>query len=124
MVLPKSVTPSRIEANLTGFVNALAKLDESDVEKLDGVAASGKQMRLIMPPWGKPPSFIVSVHFLQYNDKLSLQDHACNLGSTTGLASTEGTRETQRTKSGFVMLSVHGSWRVCEVIVSNGIDLT
>ena len=52
VVLPKSVTPSRIEANLTGFVNALAKLDDSDVEKLDGVAASGKQRRFIMPPWG------------------------------------------------------------------------
>ena len=52
MALPKSVTPSRIDANLTGFVDALGKLDESDVEKLDGVAASGKQRRFIMPPWG------------------------------------------------------------------------
>jgi glycerol 2-dehydrogenase (NADP+) len=52
VVLPKSVTPSRIDANLAGFVDALGKLDDSDVEKLDGVAASGKQRRFIMPPWG------------------------------------------------------------------------
>ena len=58
MALPKSVTPSRIDANLTGFVDALGKLDDSDVEKLDGVAASGKQKRLIMPPWGKSLSFL------------------------------------------------------------------
>jgi len=30
----------------------------------------------------------------------------------------------QITKSEFAMLSIHCSWRVCEVIVSNGIDLT
>lgn len=52
VVLPKSATPSRIEANLNGFVDALGKLDDSDIEKLDGVAASGKQKRFIMPPWG------------------------------------------------------------------------
>ena len=52
VAVPKSVTPSRIDANLTGFVDALGKLDDSDVEKLDGVAASGKQKRFIMPPWG------------------------------------------------------------------------
>ena len=58
MALPKSVTPSRIDANLTGFIDALGKLDESDVEKLDGVAASGKQKRFIMPPWGQSVSFL------------------------------------------------------------------
>jgi len=52
VALPKSVTPSRIDANFKGFVDALGKLDDSDVEKLDGVAASGKQKRFIMPPWG------------------------------------------------------------------------
>jgi len=60
--LPKSVTLSRIDANLTGFVNAIGKLDDSDIEKLDGVAASGKQKRFIMPPWGSF-SFLVSIHF-------------------------------------------------------------
>lgn len=51
-VLPKSTNPSRIDANLNGFLDALGKLDDSDVEKLNGVAASGKQKRFIMPPWG------------------------------------------------------------------------
>lgn len=55
VVLPKSVTPSRIEANFTGFNDALGKLGDSDIEKLDGVAASGKQKRFIMPPWGQHP---------------------------------------------------------------------
>jgi len=52
VALPKSVTPSRIDDNLKGFVDALGKLDDSDVKKLDDVAASGKQKRFIMPPWG------------------------------------------------------------------------
>jgi hypothetical protein len=52
VVIPKSATPSRIDANLNGFVNALGKLDKFDIEKLDGVAANGKQKRFIMPPWG------------------------------------------------------------------------
>jgi len=52
VVLPKSATPSRIDANLSGFLDAIGKLDDSDIEKLDGVAASGKQKRFIMPPWG------------------------------------------------------------------------
>ena len=56
MVLAKSVTPSHTDANLTGFIDALGKLDDSDVEKLDGVAASGKQKRFILPPWGQFPT--------------------------------------------------------------------
>ena len=66
VVVPKSVTPSRIDANLTGFIDALGKLDESDVEKLDGVAASGKQKRFIMPPWGQSPSLLSSACLSQY----------------------------------------------------------
>ena len=62
VVLPKSATPSRIDANLNGFIHALGKLDDSDIEKLDGVAASGKQKRFIMPPWGQS-SFLSSVRF-------------------------------------------------------------
>jgi glycerol 2-dehydrogenase (NADP+) len=56
-VLPKSVTPARIEANFTGALAAYNKLTAADVAKLDGVAASGKQKRLITPPWGKWCSF-------------------------------------------------------------------
>ena len=59
MVIPKSTSPSRIDANLSGFIDALGKLDDSDVEKLDGVAASGKQKRFIMPPWGISFFFLV-----------------------------------------------------------------
>lgn len=53
VILPKSVTPARIEANLTGALAAYNKLVADDVEKLDGVAANGKQKRLIMPAWGE-----------------------------------------------------------------------
>jgi len=52
VVLPKSVNPVRIEANLKGALAAYKQLTADDVAKLDGVAASGKQKRLIMPPWG------------------------------------------------------------------------
>ncbi|KAJ7767802.1 Aldo/keto reductase [Mycena metata] len=51
VTLPKSVTPSRIAANVSGGLAALAKLQPADIEKLDGLAASGKQKRFIMPPW-------------------------------------------------------------------------
>lgn len=53
VVLPKSVTKSRIEANFTSALAAYNKLTPDDVAKLDGVAASGKQQRLITPLWGK-----------------------------------------------------------------------
>lgn len=53
VVLPKSVTPVRIEANFTGALAAYSKLTGDDVADLDGVAPGGKQMRVIMPPWGK-----------------------------------------------------------------------
>ncbi|KIJ11693.1 hypothetical protein PAXINDRAFT_137693 [Paxillus involutus ATCC 200175] len=52
VVLPKSVTPARIEANFTGASGAYSKLTAEDVAQLDGVATGGKQRRLIMPPWG------------------------------------------------------------------------
>jgi len=51
VTLPKSVTPQRIEANLTGALEFASKVDAADLERLDGVAASGKQHRFIMPPW-------------------------------------------------------------------------
>jgi len=51
VVLPKSVTETRISANYTDPLVAAQKLDKSDMETLDGVAASGKQKRINMPPW-------------------------------------------------------------------------
>ncbi|KAF7425995.1 hypothetical protein PC9H_008357 [Pleurotus ostreatus] len=51
VVLPKSITPSRIASNLSGAVNASTKLESGDIEKLDGLAAAGKQKRFITPPW-------------------------------------------------------------------------
>jgi glycerol 2-dehydrogenase (NADP+) len=47
VVLPKSVTPSRIDANLK-----TVRLDTDDMAKLDGLAANGKQQRVVAPPWG------------------------------------------------------------------------
>ncbi|KAI0948029.1 hypothetical protein AcW1_009643 [Taiwanofungus camphoratus] len=52
VTLPKSVTPARIATNYKGTLAAASKLTKEDVEKLDSVAASGKQKRIIMPPWG------------------------------------------------------------------------
>jgi glycerol 2-dehydrogenase (NADP+) len=49
IVLPKSVTPSRIESNLTGALEAHSALAPEDIKILDGVAAGG----FIMPPWGE-----------------------------------------------------------------------
>ncbi|KAG2048214.1 Aldo/keto reductase [Suillus hirtellus] len=52
VVLPKSMSPSRIESNLTGALEAYKLLTPEDVKILDGVAAGGKQKRFITPPWG------------------------------------------------------------------------
>ncbi|EJF58366.1 Aldo/keto reductase [Dichomitus squalens LYAD-421 SS1] len=52
VTLPKSVTPERIKANIEGALAAAKKLTAEDIEKLDGVAATGKEVRLIQPPWG------------------------------------------------------------------------
>jgi len=52
VILPKSVTPARIMSNLKGAITAAQKMDEADIEKLDRVAAGGKQKRINMPPWG------------------------------------------------------------------------
>jgi glycerol 2-dehydrogenase (NADP+) len=48
IVLPKSVTPSRIAGNLTGAIEASTKLTDDDLARLDGVAASGKQKRCVI----------------------------------------------------------------------------
>lgn len=52
VILPKSVTPTRILSNIKGAISAAEKLTKEEIAQLDNVAASGKQKRLIMPPWG------------------------------------------------------------------------
>jgi glycerol 2-dehydrogenase (NADP+) len=47
VVLPKSVTPSRIESNLQ-----VVTLSKEEMAKLDGLAAAGKQQRVNTPNWG------------------------------------------------------------------------
>ena len=47
VVLPKSVTPSRIESNLKTI-----KLDQEDLDALNKLAEDGKQQRITSPPWG------------------------------------------------------------------------
>jgi glycerol 2-dehydrogenase (NADP+) len=51
IVLAKSVTPARIKSNFIDTLDAAQKLQKEDVEKLDGLAAAGKQKRFITPPW-------------------------------------------------------------------------
>ena len=51
IVLPKSVTASRIEQNLN--VVALA---EEDLQLLDGMASNCKQQRVNTPMWGDEPT--------------------------------------------------------------------
>ncbi|KAF8632343.1 hypothetical protein AX15_001927 [Amanita polypyramis BW_CC] len=51
VILPKSVTNSRITSNITGALKGVSKLEKSDIERLDGLAASGKQKRFVTPPW-------------------------------------------------------------------------
>ena len=54
VTLPKSVTPARIASNYHGALAAASKLTKEDLEKLDGVAASGKQKRYVMPVMPPP----------------------------------------------------------------------
>jgi glycerol 2-dehydrogenase (NADP+) len=56
IVLPKSVTPERIASNAK-----YAELDADDITKLDGLAADGKQQRLIKPPWSELPASSCSI---------------------------------------------------------------
>ncbi len=73
VVLPKSVTPSRIASNIKGAIAAAEVLTEANITQLDEVAPGGKQKRyvlpnsasklihwldrLIRPPWGVPLGF-------------------------------------------------------------------
>jgi Aldo/keto reductases, related to diketogulonate reductase len=60
VVLPKSVTASRIRENLN-----IVPLDEDDMDTLDSMAARGKQQRVNTPLWGhdlvSPIPFVVYV---------------------------------------------------------------
>jgi len=65
VILPKSVTPSRIESNYKGAMEVASKLSKEPekLDKLDGIAAGnaerkGAQKRFIKPPWGVPMGFI------------------------------------------------------------------
>jgi len=57
IVLPKSVTPSRILSNIKGTLAAAEKLTKEDIEQLDAVEANGKHVRVVTPPWGVPLGF-------------------------------------------------------------------
>ncbi|KAG1862332.1 NADP-dependent oxidoreductase domain-containing protein [Suillus tomentosus] len=57
VVLPKSMSPSRIESNLTSALEAYNLLTPEDINILDGVAAGGKQNCFATPPWGIDLSF-------------------------------------------------------------------
>jgi len=59
VVLPKSVTPSRITSNIKGSLKVKARLEAEpeELKKLDAIAANGKQHRFIKPPWGVPMGF-------------------------------------------------------------------
>jgi glycerol 2-dehydrogenase (NADP+) len=50
VILPKSVTPARITSNYKGAIAAVEKMDNADIQKLDGVAIGGKQKRLVSSP--------------------------------------------------------------------------
>ena len=52
VVLPKSVTPSRIASNLTGTLDVLPRIEKAEFEALNALAANGKQKRFVTPPWG------------------------------------------------------------------------
>jgi len=52
VVLPKSVTPSRLDSNLK-----IIKLDEEDITTLNEMAGNGKQLRITAPPWGTDNGF-------------------------------------------------------------------
>ncbi|KAM6502931.1 NADP-dependent oxidoreductase domain containing protein [Amanita muscaria] len=51
VILPRSVSNTRIASNLKGALAASEKLDASELEHLDGLAASGKQKRFVAPQW-------------------------------------------------------------------------
>lgn len=62
MVVPKSVTPSRIASNVQGAADFAKRVDKADILILDNVAANGKQKRFIMPPWVSGRIILILVH--------------------------------------------------------------
>jgi len=60
VVLPKSVTPARITTNFTGAIAAAQKMEPADIEQLDGLAASGKQKRWVLPAFRSLPFYILT----------------------------------------------------------------
>ncbi|THH32093.1 hypothetical protein EUX98_g2092 [Antrodiella citrinella] len=57
IVLPKSVTHSRILSNIKGSLAAAKNLTKEDIEQLDAIEANGKHVRVVTPPWGCPLGF-------------------------------------------------------------------
>ena len=49
IVVPKSVTPSRIADNISKPLSV--KLSPEEFARLDALAEGGKQQRFIKPPW-------------------------------------------------------------------------
>ena len=45
--LMRSSNPARIKSNIEGAIAASKKLTPEDIEKLNGVAASGKEVRCV-----------------------------------------------------------------------------
>lgn len=74
VILPKSVTPSRIESNLK-----LIPLDKEDVDALNGLAKDGKQQRVNAPAWGTDHASPVSKSASVFTD-------ICSRASPTGTA--------------------------------------
>ncbi|KAA1475004.1 Aldo/keto reductase [Dentipellis sp. KUC8613] len=52
VVIPRSNTQSRITSNIKGAAAAAKALTAEDLKTLDSIAATGKQKRLVTPPWG------------------------------------------------------------------------
>lgn len=48
VVISKSTNPDRIAANFKGALTGTITLEKSDIERLDGLAASGKQKRYVL----------------------------------------------------------------------------
>ncbi|EIM89270.1 Aldo/keto reductase [Stereum hirsutum FP-91666 SS1] len=52
VVVTRSLNEGRIRQNIEGSVKASKLLTKEDIALLDGLAAAGKQKRMVMPPWG------------------------------------------------------------------------
>lgn len=50
--ITRSSNEERVKANIEGPTKLAPKLSKEDIATLDGIAAAGKQKRLVTPPWG------------------------------------------------------------------------